>query len=135
MILMMQDVLKTVEKGLQTIKEEAEKENPRGIVIDNTNYTLAQRSEYLKAAKEHKYNPVVLFFDIEKSTCMRLDKFRETNKHREHLSSKVGHNPIHSFFKRLEMPTFSENFDQVFTVNLVLKFANDDDERFYNMIH
>ena len=135
MILMMQDVLKTVKKGLQAIEEEAKKENPRGIVIDNTNYTLAQRSEYLKAAKEHKYNPVVLFFDIDKTTCMRLDKFRETNKHREHISSKVGSIPIHSFFKKLEMPTATEGFGQIYTVNLVLKFANDDDERFYNMIH
>ena len=117
-------MLKTVKKGLQAIEEEAEKENPRDIVIDNTNCNVVQRREYLKAARQFKYNPKVLFFDIEKSTCMRLDKFRETNKHREHLSSKVGHNPIHSFFKRLEMPTVSESFDQVYSVNLVLKFAN-----------
>ena len=130
-----QDSVKTVAKGLQMVESEAKSENPRGIVIDNTNCTIDQRQAYLKAAKVHNYTPIAFFFDVDKNTAMFLDKSRINNTNRDHLSSKVGSIPIHTFFKRLEMPTTKEGFDSVFTVNLVLKFFNPKDEAFYNMIH
>lgn len=104
-------------------------------MIDNTNCTVEQRAAYLKAAAEYKYNPVAFFFDVDKPTAMFLDKAREKNPHREHISDKVGSIPVHTFFKNFVMPTTKEGFSAVYTVNLVLKFFNPEDEQFYNMIH
>lgn len=78
---------------------------------------------------------MAIVLDVDKPTCMKLDKFRETNPNREHLSRKVGSIPIHTFYKSFEMPTTGEGFDEVYTANLVLKFSNDEDESFYNLIH
>lgn len=130
-----QDTVKTLKNGLKLVDEETKKQQPGGIVIDNTNATAEQRQAYLKAAKSHGYRAVALVFDVDKETCMKLDKFRETNANRKHLSGRTGSIPIHTFFKQFEQPTESEGFGEIFTVNLVLTFANEDDEAFYNMIH
>ena len=61
--------------------------------------------------------------------------FRETNEHRTHLSKKVGSIPIHTFFKKCEPPSIEEGFAEIYSVNLVLQYENDNDEAFYNMVH
>lgn len=105
----------------------------RGIVIDNTNCTKDQRAGYVKLANELGYRLIALVFKVDKDTCFFMDKSRESNLHRQHLSKKVGSIPIHTFFKKYEPPTDQEGF-QIFEVNPVLRFESPEDEEFFSLL-
>ena len=56
---------------------------------------------------------------------------RQDNPHRKHLSEKVPKIAIHTFFKKLELPSIEEGFDDIVTLNFVENFENEKDEEFY----
>ena len=109
------DTLKTKEKCLARA-EECIKANQH-LVIDNTNPKQEDRKIFIDLAKKYSKEfifysldyPVRAFYiEVTKDLCMHNDSQREINKHRTHLSGKVGRIPIHTFFKNFEMPTVIE---------------------------
>lgn len=54
---------------------EAVKEN-KGIVIDNTNKSRDQRSEYMKLAEENGYRKIAFRFTLDKKASMAFNKLR-----------------------------------------------------------
>jgi bifunctional polynucleotide phosphatase/kinase len=72
------------------------------------------------------------YLEVTKDLAMHNDNQRETNKHREHFSKRVGKIQIHSFFKYVEMPSTKEGFDEVRIVNFIPgPYRNELDEQSY----
>jgi bifunctional polynucleotide phosphatase/kinase len=96
------DTLKTADKCMKALREALEAK--KSAVIDNTNKTKEERQRYLKIAKEFKVPVRCFFLKYPKDLAMTMNKHRDTNKNREHLSKKVGSVVIHTFYKYLEEP-------------------------------
>ena len=103
-------------------------------MIDSLLPTKNHRELLLKLSGEFKYTPVAFIFDVEKGTAIWLDSTRAKNPHRKHLSKKVGVQPIAMFFDTAQKPDPQEGFQEIFHVNLVLKYENPEDEAFYNTL-
>jgi bifunctional polynucleotide phosphatase/kinase len=120
--------LKVAENALSTGKS---------CVIDNTNPTPEVRSFYIKLAE--KYNvPVRAFvFTIPKDLAFHLDTLRKVNKHRAHLSKRVGSMPIHKFFKDFVKPQASEGIQEVEEIQFIAGPFESEEERkvFFSYLH
>ena len=129
------DTLRTKEKCLKVMR--ASLENRKSCVIDNTNPTAAVRSAYIDVAKEFGVPVRSFVFKMPKDMAFHLDTLRRVNKHRNHLSGRVGSMPIHKFYKDFEEPNASEGISEVREVELVGgPFENSDDEKlFYSFVY
>jgi bifunctional polynucleotide phosphatase/kinase len=124
------DTLKKKEKCFKVAREAMEA--GKSVVIDNTNPEKGTRADYIKMAKELKYNVRCFFFDIPKPLAFHMDNQREVNAHRKHQSKRVGSIAIHSFYKKLEVPEKSEGFSEVETVDLIAgPFDSKEDEQMF----
>lgn len=122
------DTLKKKEKCLAAAKDACSQ--GKSVVIDNTNPDASTRAEYIKIAKAHNYPVRCFIFEVEKHLALHNDNQRETNKHRTHLSGRVGRIPIFSFFKKVEQPQLSEGFSSIETVNFIAgPFSSAEDEK------
>ena len=116
------DVLKTRHRE-QRILEVCLDTNQR-FVIDNTNPTCAERIRYLNPAKAARFKMVGYYFQSTLEDCLRRNSERSED-------SRVPDVAIFSTVKKLELPSFEEGFDQLFTVRLedgcfvVEKFKNE----------
>jgi len=80
-------------------------------VVDNTNPTIAERQRYIAAAKAARFKLVCYFFETEVSEAIVRNSLR-TSKELIPISG------IKGTFKKLQVPTYSEGFDQLYTVKI-----------------
>jgi predicted kinase len=80
-------------------------------VIDNTNPTIKERHKYIALAKSHKFKVIGYFFQSSVEEAITRNKKR-TGKE---VVPAAG---IGGTFKRLQIPTFEEGFDELYKVLL-----------------
>ena len=80
------------------------------IVVDITNPTKADRARYIKPAKEHGYHIIGVFMESKLQECIKRNNLREG---KERIEAKA----IAATSNKLEMPNYSEGFDELFFVH------------------
>jgi predicted kinase len=80
-------------------------------VVDNTNPTKLERSQYIVAAKTKRFRITGYYFCSKVEECLRRNSQRPNNQ-------RVPDVAILSSAKKLELPTIEEGFDQLFYVRL-----------------
>ena len=101
------DILKTRRKEAELIQTCLD-EN-RSFVIDNTNPTKADRARYITPGKHCDFRVVGYFLQSRLSDCL------ERNEKRERQVPKKG---ILATFKKIEMPSLDEGFDELNFVSI-----------------
>ena len=79
-------------------------------VIDNTNPTKEDRARYIPKAKAAGYRVIGYYMQSSLEACMQRNN-RRTGK------AKVPDVAVVSTFRRLELPDFSEGFDELYYVS------------------
>ena len=77
------------------------------VVIDNTNTTVAERKRYIDLFKAKGFRIVGLFFQSILKDCIARNNVREGN---------VPSEAIAAMSNKLELPCYSEGFDELFFV-------------------
>ena len=82
------------------------------MVIDNTNPTREDRARYIGRAKDAGFEVISYYFETD------LNSTLERNCHREGKANipEVG---VRATFKKLEVPSLDEGFDEIFKVKIV----------------
>jgi predicted kinase len=83
----------------------------RSVVVDNTNPTVADRGKIIGLARQHHARVVGYFFDVNTRTAVARNAERTGR-------SKVPNVAIFTTAKRLQPPSISEGFDQLFRVTI-----------------
>ncbi|AIQ75885.1 AAA family ATPase [Paenibacillus sp. FSL P2-0536] len=78
-------------------------------VVDNTNPTIEERKKYIELAKKHKYLVVGYYFEPNYD----LSYMRNEERQGKEKIAEVG---IKSTLKKLQVPSFSEGFDKLYTI-------------------
>lgn len=81
-------------------------------VIDNTNPTKLDRQRYIEPAKQHKFKVIGYYFES------RVRDAIERNQQRP-IAQQIPDKGIGGTAKRLELPTYSEGFDELYYVRLL----------------
>lgn len=81
----------------------------QSFVVDNTNVRIEERKVYIQAAKAAGFKVIGYYFDTDVQTCIRRNRLRGEVER----ISDVG---LFSTVKRLQFPTLSEGFDQIYIV-------------------
>ena len=81
----------------------------QAFVIDNTNYQKADRLRYIPAIKEKGFKIKLFYFSSNIKDCLKR------NESREKPIPELG---ILGTYKKLELPSMSEEFDEMFYVKL-----------------
>ena len=81
-------------------------------VVDNTNPTKVERAKYIEAAKAHKYKVIGYYF---KSTINDAIMRNSQRIGKENIR-EVG---IRATINKLEVPTISEGFDELHSVEII----------------
>jgi bifunctional polynucleotide phosphatase/kinase len=92
------------------------------IIIDNTNGCLADRNFYVEYARDAGYHTCIIFFNYSKQLCFHLNSLRAQMNH---TGLKVPAVAIHTYYKRLEIPTEDE-CDSLMIVDKILLPINID---------
>ncbi len=100
---------KTRPKEMKAVKEAIEA--GKSIVIDNTNTSQAQRKTYLDVLKTQEYQVICYYFDSQVSVSLKRNKARSEEERLPDIA-------IRSAFKKLEIPSYTEGFDQITYVTL-----------------
>lgn len=81
-------------------------------VIDNTNPTKTDRARYIQRAKDAGFEVISYYFETDLNSAL------ERNSHREGKANipEVG---IRATYKKLEVPSLDEGFDEIFKVKIV----------------
>lgn len=101
------DMLKT--RNRENILVNACLEAKQPIVVDNTNPTVADRKKYIDAAKSKGFKVIGYYFSS------GIGEAIERNEKRER---KVPAAAIRSTHSNLELPAFSEGFDELYYVKI-----------------
>lgn len=80
-------------------------------VVDNTNPTRLDRSKYIEAAKARRFSVFGYYFQAKVEDCLRR------NANRPEIE-RVPEVAIYSAASKLEFPSLSEGFEQLFYVRL-----------------
>ena len=78
-------------------------------VLDNTNLTREEREKYIVRAKEFGFKIVGYYFQT------KIEKAIERNNQRQG-KAKIPEKGLRGAFKRLQIPSFEEGFDEIFYV-------------------
>ncbi|MNO26780.1 hypothetical protein D3C76_166390 [compost metagenome] len=78
-------------------------------VVDNTNPTAEDRRKYIDLAKKHKFKVTGYYFEPDFELSLSRNEKR-TGK------EKVPEAGLKSTMKKLEMPSYSEGFDELYVV-------------------
>ena len=81
-------------------------------VVDNTNPTKADRAKYILKAKAHKFKIVGYYF----KSSMEASMSRNATRIGKENIPEVG---IKATLKRLEIPSFDEAFDELYSVEIL----------------
>ena len=79
-------------------------------VVDNTNPQIADRQRYIPLAKSHGYEVIGIFFQSRVKDCIERNTIRNNGLPRHAI-------PCTS--SKLQIPTYSEGFDQLFFARIV----------------
>ncbi|HYH16594.1 MAG TPA: ATP-binding protein [Flavisolibacter sp.] len=80
-------------------------------VVDNTNPTIAERIQYIQAAKQAKFKVLCYYFETDVTLAIERNK----NRHGKECIPIAG---IKGTFKKLQVPSYIEGFDQLYTVRI-----------------
>ena len=83
----------------------------RSVVVDNTNPRAADRAAIITAARRHGAEVAGYFFPTEARDALRRNRAREGR-------ARVPDVAIFATRKRLEVPTYDEGFDDLYTVTV-----------------
>jgi predicted kinase len=81
-------------------------------VVDNTNPTKEERSKYIAAAKTHKYKVIGYYFKSNINDAIHRNSKRIGKENIREVGIRATNN-------KLEPPTFSEGFDELYSVEIV----------------
>lgn len=81
-------------------------------VVDNTNPTIDDRKKYIDLAKEHKFKVIGYSFESDYDLSTLRNELRIGKE-------KVPEVAIKSTLKKLQKPSYSEGFDELFLVSSV----------------
>ena len=84
-------------------------ESGNSFVIDNTNPETSDRAAYIQKAKEHGYQVIGIFFQSRVKDCVRRNEER---------GGKVPSKAIACTSNKLQMPSRSEGFDELYFVRI-----------------
>ena len=84
----------------------------KSFAIDNTNPTREDRARYIPSARENGYRIIGYVMECDLSACIERNN-RRVGKER------IPEKGIAATLKRLEPPTFSEGFDELYFVRIV----------------
>ena len=101
------DIIKTRKKEDKTINEIIN--SGKNLVIDNTNSTIEERKKYIDIAQQNGYKTVGIYFRSSVDECLKRNSKRENN---------VPLKGILATAKKLEQPSYSENFDELYYVKI-----------------
>lgn len=101
------DILKTRYREMCTLQKCIS--TGQSFVIDNTNPTKEDRAKYISAAKSAGYRVIGMFFQSRLRECISRNERRE---------NRVPMPAIPDCFKRLEMPSFQEGYDELYFVSM-----------------
>jgi len=101
------DILKTRHREKLSILECVASQ--QSFVVDNTNPTKQERASYISTAKASGYRVIGMFFQSKLRECISRNELR---------NDKVPTLAIPNCFKRLEMPSFNEGYDELYFVSL-----------------
>src|ERR1700757_1106274 len=103
------DMLKT--RNRERLLLDACLEGRTKVVIDNTNLTRDERSQYIQAAKGAGFRVVGYFFESKVADAIRRNRARNENE-------RVPDIAISGSSNRLQIPQFDEGFDELFFVKM-----------------
>lgn len=83
----------------------------KSMVIDNTNPTKAERKKYIAQAKENKYKVIGYFMESKLQPCIERNNRREGK-------AKIPVKAIAATSNKLELPNYSEGFDELYFVSI-----------------
>lgn len=101
------DIMKTRKKEDKAINEIIN--SCKNIVIDNTNTTIEERKKYIDIAQQNGYKTVGIYFRSSIDECLKRNSQRRNN---------VPLKGILATAKKLEQPSYSENFDELYYVKI-----------------
>ncbi|WP_310424872.1 AAA family ATPase [Chamaesiphon sp. VAR_48_metabat_135_sub] len=81
-------------------------------VIDNTNPTKLDRQRYIEPARQHKFKVVGYYFESRVRDAIERDRQRP-------LAQQIPEKGIFGTAKRLELPNYTEGFDELYYVKLL----------------
>ena len=84
----------------------------RSVVVDNTNPRVADRAPMIAAARRHGAQVAGYVFTTEAADALRRNRARTGRE-------RVPDVAIFATRKRLELPTFGEGFDRLYTVSVL----------------
>ena len=119
-----QDLLKTKKKCLK----ETEKLMKLGksLIIDNTNYNIDKRKEYIKLAKEYEYFIRCIIIDNPIEYCQHMNLFR-SNYYKKKQIPIVVYRTINKYYQK---PKKDEGIDKIEIITNKLKL-NKDELKYY----
>ena len=82
----------------------------KSFVVDNTNPEISDRAKYIQKAKEYSYNVIGIFFQSIVRDCVRRNEERR---------NKVPSTAIASTSNKLQMPSRTEGFDELYFARIV----------------
>lgn len=84
-------------------------ESGKSFVIDNTNPEISDRAQYIQKAKEYGYHVIGIFFQSMVKDCIHRNEVR---------GGKVPSKAIACTSNKLQMPSRSERFDELYFVRI-----------------
>ncbi len=111
------DDLKTKTKMKNKLKELLPVNNSSNVIIDSTNATVKQRTEWLDmiAKINNTVKVVCVYLNVPKDITIHLNNLRLTRtvSNPDYHSKNVPIVAIHTFWKKFEKPTTNENFYKI----------------------
>ncbi len=103
------DMLKT--RNRERILFDACIKSKQPLVIDNTNPTKEDRIKYIEKLKQNKFKIIGYYFNSSIKDCLDRNNQREGKK-------KIPEVAIKGTRNKLELPEYSEGFDELFYISL-----------------
>jgi len=103
------DMLNTRRKENEFLKTALELQ--QRMVIDNTNPMVEDRKKYISQFKQRKYKTIGYYFKSELHPCLERNRLR-------HGKQRIPDVGLYSTLKKMEQPTFSEGFDELYYVEI-----------------
>ena len=103
------DVLKTRNREARMMQVCLETQ--QSFVIDNTNPKVSDRTDYIRMAKEKGFRVAGYFFEPNISESLKRNDARKEKE-------RVPKPAIFATLKRLERPSLTEGFDELFSVDI-----------------
>ncbi len=104
------DMLKT--RHRENIIFEAALASKTQMVIDNTNPTGADRARYIERAKTAGFEVIAYYFETDLNSTLERNSYRNGK-------ANIPETGVRATYKKLEVPSFDEGFDQIFKIKIV----------------